>query len=90
MTLYEALNMGLNIPELTSFVGVEGKTSTMFRLAQELSAFRKKVLVTATTKGWARRLEGQKKAVEEDRLFFATIRLEGVRQSCPDRPRVLG
>ena len=49
MTLYEALNMDLNISELISLVGAGGKTSTMFRLAQELSAFGKKVLVTTTT-----------------------------------------
>lgn len=49
MTLYEALNIDLNIPELISVVGAGGKTSTMFRLAQELRAFGKKVLVTTTT-----------------------------------------
>lgn len=49
MTLYEALNIDLNVPELISVVGAGGKTSTIFRLAQELSAFRKKVLVTTTT-----------------------------------------
>ena len=49
MTLYEALNMDLNISELISLVGAGGKTSTMFRLAQELSALGKKVLVTTTT-----------------------------------------
>ena len=49
MTLYEALNIDLNIPELISLVGAGGKTSTMFRLAQELKAFGKKVLVTTTT-----------------------------------------
>jgi len=49
MTLYEALNIDLNIPELISVVGAGGKTSTMFRLAQELRALGKKVLVTTTT-----------------------------------------
>jgi len=49
MTLYEALNIDLNIPELISVVGAGGKTSTMFRLAKELKAFGKKVLVTTTT-----------------------------------------
>jgi len=39
MTLYDALNIDLNISELISFVGARGKTSTMFRLAQELKAF---------------------------------------------------
>jgi probable selenium-dependent hydroxylase accessory protein YqeC len=49
MTLYEALNIDLNIPELIGVVGAGGKTSTMFRLAQELKALGKKVLVTTTT-----------------------------------------
>ena len=49
MTLYEALNMDLNISELISLVGAGGKTSTMFRLAQELKVLGKKVLVTTTT-----------------------------------------
>ena len=42
MTLYEALNIDLNIPELISVVGAGGKTSTMFRLAKELKAFGEK------------------------------------------------
>ncbi len=49
MTLYEALNLDLNIPELISVVGAGGKTSTMFKLAQELRALGKKGLVTTTT-----------------------------------------
>jgi len=49
MTFYKALNIDLNIPELISFVGAGGKTSTMFRLAQDLKASGKKVLVTTTT-----------------------------------------
>jgi probable selenium-dependent hydroxylase accessory protein YqeC len=49
MTLYEALNIDPNIPELISLVGAGGKTSTMFRLAQEFKALGKKVLVTTTT-----------------------------------------
>jgi probable selenium-dependent hydroxylase accessory protein YqeC len=49
MTLYEALNIDLNIPELIGVVGAGGKTSTMFRLAQEFKAIGKKVLVTTTT-----------------------------------------
>jgi len=49
MTLYEALNIDLDISELISVVGAGGKTSTMFRLAQELKALGKKVLVTTTT-----------------------------------------
>jgi probable selenium-dependent hydroxylase accessory protein YqeC len=49
MTLYEALNMDLKFSELISLVGAGGKTSTMFRLAQELKALGKKVLVTTTT-----------------------------------------
>jgi hypothetical protein len=39
--------------------------------------------------GWATRLAGQKRRSEKT-AFFAMIRLEGVDQSCPDRPRVLG
>jgi len=49
MTLYEALNMNLNFSELISLVGAGGKTSTMFRLAQEFKTLGKKVLVTTTT-----------------------------------------
>ena len=49
MTLYEALHIDLNICELISLVGAGGKTSIMFRLAQELKASGKKVLVTTTT-----------------------------------------
>jgi probable selenium-dependent hydroxylase accessory protein YqeC len=49
MRLYEALNIDLNICELISLVGAGGKTSIMFRLAQELRAPGKKVLVTTTT-----------------------------------------
>ena len=49
MTLYEALNIDVNVSELISVVGAGGKTSTMFRLAQELRALGKKVLVTTTT-----------------------------------------
>jgi probable selenium-dependent hydroxylase accessory protein YqeC len=49
MTLYEALNIDLNISELISLVGAGGKTSIMFRLAKELKASGKKVLVTTTT-----------------------------------------
>jgi len=49
MTLCEALNIDLNVSELLSLVGAGGKTSIMFRLAQELKASGKKVLVTTTT-----------------------------------------
>jgi len=49
MKLSEALNIDLNISELISVVGAGGKTSTMFRLAQELKALGKKVLATTTT-----------------------------------------
>ena len=49
MTLYEALGINLDIPELISVVGAGGKTSTMFRLAQEFKSLGKKVLVTTTT-----------------------------------------
>jgi probable selenium-dependent hydroxylase accessory protein YqeC len=49
MTLCEALDIDPNISELISVVGAGGKTSTIFRLAQELKALGKKVLVTTTT-----------------------------------------
>ena len=49
MTLYDALNIDLHVSELISLVGAGGKTFTMCRLAQELKAFGKKVLVTTTT-----------------------------------------
>jgi len=49
MTLYEAFNIDLNVSELISVVGAGGKTSTMFRLARELKALGKNVLVTTTT-----------------------------------------
>jgi probable selenium-dependent hydroxylase accessory protein YqeC len=49
MTLSEALNIDLSIFELISVVGAGGKTSTLFRLAQELKACGKSVLVTTTT-----------------------------------------
>jgi probable selenium-dependent hydroxylase accessory protein YqeC len=49
MTLYEALHIDLSVSELLSLVGAGGKTSIMFKLAQELKASGKKVLVTTTT-----------------------------------------
>ncbi len=49
MTLYEIFDIDPNIPELISIVGAGGKTSTLFRLAHELKALGKKVLVTTTT-----------------------------------------
>jgi probable selenium-dependent hydroxylase accessory protein YqeC len=49
MTLYEAFDIDLNVPEMISVVGAGGKTSTIFRLAREFKSARKKVLVTTTT-----------------------------------------
>ena len=49
MTLYQALNIDLRIPELISIVGAGGKTSTLFTLAYELKACGKRVLATTTT-----------------------------------------
>ncbi len=49
MTLYEIFDINPNVPELISLVGAGGKTTTLFRLAQELKALGKKVLVTTTT-----------------------------------------
>jgi probable selenium-dependent hydroxylase accessory protein YqeC len=49
VTFYEAFNIDMNTSELISLVGAGGKTSTMFRLAQELKGLGKRVLVTTTT-----------------------------------------
>lgn len=47
--LYRQINIDLMKKEMICLVGAGGKTSAMFRLAQELSAEGKKVLVTTTT-----------------------------------------
>lgn len=48
-SLYSLININLERNEMICLVGAGGKTSTMFRLAGELSAKGKKVLVTTTT-----------------------------------------
>ena len=47
--LHEALGISLHKPAVIAFVGGGGKTTAMFRLAHELKALGKKVLVTTTT-----------------------------------------
>ena len=49
MILHEALDICLHKPAVIAFVGGGGKTTAMFRLAHELKALGKKVLVTTTT-----------------------------------------
>ncbi len=49
MLLQEALHIAPDTPAVVSFVGGGGKTTAMFRLAHELKALGKKVLVTTTT-----------------------------------------
>ena len=48
MQLYEALDFRCG--EMAALIGAGGKTTTMFRLSQELRAEGKKILVTTTTK----------------------------------------
>ena len=47
--LYRQININLMKKEMICLIGAGGKTSSMFRLAKELSKERKKVLVTTTT-----------------------------------------
>jgi probable selenium-dependent hydroxylase accessory protein YqeC len=47
--LFEALDIDLTRNELISFVGAGGKTTALFRLAEELKGCNKRVLVTTTT-----------------------------------------
>ncbi|KNF07100.1 putative selenium-dependent hydroxylase accessory protein YqeC [Gottschalkia purinilytica] len=49
MNLSKKIDINLNEFELVSIVGGGGKTTTMFKLAKELRALNKKVLVTTTT-----------------------------------------
>ncbi len=49
MKLYNMFNITLDEGELLSFVGAGGKTTTIFKLAKELRALNKKVLVTTST-----------------------------------------
>jgi len=47
--LHEALGISMHKHAVIAFVGGGGKTTAMFRLAHELKAEGKRVLVTATT-----------------------------------------
>lgn len=49
MNLFEKLDICLDKEELISIVGGGGKTTTMFRLANELVKFEKKILIGTTT-----------------------------------------
>ena len=49
MKLFEALDIDLTRNELICFVGAGGKTTSLFRLAEELKGCNKHVLVTTTT-----------------------------------------
>ena len=49
MKFYESLDITLMENELICFVGAGGKTTSLFRLAKELKACNKRVLVTTTT-----------------------------------------
>ena len=49
MLLHEALHIAPDTQAVVSFVGGGGKTTALFRLAHELKALKKKVLVTTTT-----------------------------------------
>lgn len=48
-SIYEALDIRLHRKEFICLVGAGGKTSTMFKLAEELKRLDKRVLVTTTT-----------------------------------------
>ncbi len=50
MTISEALQLQDKGPHLVAFVGAGGKTTCIFRLAEELKRRKMKVLVTTTTK----------------------------------------
>ena len=52
MKLVEALQLQHKIPCIVTFVGAGGKTTCMFRLAEELKTRGMRVLVTTTTKIW--------------------------------------
>ena len=49
MELFEAFDISLRNRDMLSFVGGGGKTSCIYRLAQELRLKHKQVLVTTTT-----------------------------------------
>jgi probable selenium-dependent hydroxylase accessory protein YqeC len=49
MKIYKLLNIDFRKSELICFVGAGGKTTTLFKLAEELKSLNKKVLATTTT-----------------------------------------
>lgn len=49
MNIYEAFELDMDKGEVVSLVGGGGKTTTLFKLANELKNLNKKVLVTTTT-----------------------------------------
>jgi probable selenium-dependent hydroxylase accessory protein YqeC len=49
MNIYDGLGLDIDKKEVLSFVGGGGKTTTIFKLGQELKALGKKVLITTTT-----------------------------------------
>lgn len=49
MNIYDGLRLDIGKKEVLSFVGGGGKTTTIFKLGQELKALGKKVLITTTT-----------------------------------------
>jgi probable selenium-dependent hydroxylase accessory protein YqeC len=77
MTLYDALNIDPNISGLISFVGAGGKTSTMFRLAQEFKSLRKRVLVTTTTNiAFSETSQADRLVIDNSRNISALPRVE--------------
>ncbi|RKD32942.1 selenium cofactor biosynthesis protein YqeC [Thermohalobacter berrensis] len=49
MDIYEAFKIDLERENVITFIGSGGKTTTMFKLAEELKRLNKRVLVTTTT-----------------------------------------
>jgi len=83
MQLHQALDIRLG--EMAALIGAGGKTTTMFRLAQELRAEGKKILATTTTKIYKPRKP------HVDRLFLVDD-IDSFIELCRDipSPAVLG
>lgn len=78
MHLKDAL--GLRNGEMVSFIGAGGKTTTLFRLAKELRADGRKVLVTTTTKMFSPtkpHVDRLFLVQEADALLLTTAKIEG-------------